>query len=67
MIYFFGIMYTRAIHIDPLGQPTVGIIVLAHVLPYVRTSPLFKVKQNKITENNVRYWRDCGFGRVDHW
>ena len=29
-------------------------------------SPLFKSNKTKQTENNFRYWRDCGFGRVDH-
>ena len=59
---------------DPQSRP-VGIIVFAHVVssyvrpyvrPFVRTSPLFKSNQTKQTENNFRYWRDCGFGRVDN-
>ena len=50
----------------PQSRP-VGIIVFAHVVcSYVRPSPLFKSNQTKQTENNFRYWRDCGFGRVDH-
>ena len=39
----------------------VGIIVFTHV---VRP---FQIKKNKATENNIRYWRDYGSGRVDHW
>ena len=49
---------------NPQSRP-VRIIVFAHV---VRASvPTFQILQNKTTENNVRYWRDCGSGRVDHW
>ena len=33
----------------------------------VRPSPLFKSSKTKTTENDGRYWRDCGSGRVDHW
>ena len=50
---------------DPLGHPTVtavGIIVFAHV---VRPHFSNLAKQNK--ENNVRQWRDCESGCVDHW
>ena len=32
----------------------------------VRTSTLSKTKQIS-SEANVRCWRDCGSGRVDHW
>ena len=46
---------------DPQSRPAV-IIVFAHV---VRPSPLFKTKQIS-SRNKVRYWRDCGSGRVDH-
>ena len=46
---------------DPHSRLVV-IIVFAHV----RTSvPTFKTEQIS-SENNVRYWRDCGSGRVDH-
>ena len=51
---------------DPQSRP-IGIIVFTHV---VRTSvrPNFtKSSITKQSENNVRYWRDCGSGRVDHW
>ena len=33
----------------------------------VRPFPLFKSRKTKTTESNVRYWRDYGSGRVDHW
>ena len=34
----------------------------------VRQSPLLEFFQKtKQTENHVRYWQDCGSGRVDHW
>ena len=37
------------------------------VRSYVRPSvPLFKTKQIS-SENNVRYWQDCGSDQVDHW
>ena len=50
---------------NPQSRPVV-IIVFAHVVRlYVRPS-LFKTKQNS-NESNVRYWRDCVSGRVDHW
>ena len=45
----------------------VVIFVFAHVISsHVRPSPLFKTKLISY-ENNDRYWRDCGSGRVDHW
>ena len=52
---------------------TVVIIVFTHVVRlFVRTSVrisvlTFQIYQNKTTEHNGRYWRDCGSGRVDHW
>ena len=53
---------TLLIHLaNPQSWP-VGIIVFAHV---VRTS--FQNCLTKQKENNALYWRDCGFGRVDHW
>ena len=50
---------------NPKSRP-VGIIVFAHVVrPSVR--PHFSnLEKNKTTENNVRYWRDYGSGRMDH-
>ena len=58
---------------DPLGQPAVprpvGISAFAHIVrSFVRlsVSPLFKSNITKQKENNVRYWRDYGPGRVDH-
>ena len=50
-------------YFDPLGQPAVT-AGRDHCCPYVRTHFSNLAKVNK--ENNVRYWRDCGFGRVDH-
>ena len=48
--------------IDPLGQPTV-----TAGCPSIRQSLLLKIYQKqKQSENNVRYWRDYGSGRVDH-
>ena len=52
---------------DPRGRPTdtAGsdhyFLQKSSVRPYVRTSPHFKTKQI-LSENNVRYWRDCGSG-----
>ena len=60
--------------IDPLGQPTVTAgrdhgfapVVCPSVCPSVR--PHFsKSSKTKQSENKIRYWRDCGSGRVDHW
>ena len=54
--------------IDPQGRPTVTVgsdHCFCTCRPFVRLSPLFKTKQN-LSKNNVRYWLDCGFGRVDH-
>ena len=55
--------------IDPLGQPKVMAgrdHCFRTCCPYVRPhfSNLEKTNQS---ENNVRYWRDYGSGRVDHW
>ena len=54
---------------DPLGRPTVtdgSDHCFCSCSPYVR--PHFsKSSKTKQSENNVRYWRDCGSGRVDHW
>ena len=56
--------------IDPRGhlQPMPVVIIVS---AYVRSSvPTFQniAKQNKIScEDNVHYWWDCEFGRVDHW
>ena len=53
------------IHVADPPSGLVVFIVFAHVVrSYVR--PQFS-NQNKFQENNVRYWRDCGSGRVDHW
>ena len=52
---------------DPPGQPTVT-ADRDHCFRPCRPSVLTcqnPAKQN--SENNVRYWRDCGSGRVDHW
>ena len=52
---------------DPQSWPVV-IIIFAHVVrPYVRIHFSNLAKQNKTTDNNGRYRRDCGSGRVDHW
>ena len=55
--------YFEVLHevIDPLGRPTV-IIVFAHVIQ----SHFSKSSKTKQGEYNVRNWRDCGPGRVDH-
>ena len=65
----FKCTYTN---IDPLGQPKVTAgrdhcfrTYFQSVCPSVR--PHFSNLENKPTENNVRYWRDYGSGRVDHW
>ena len=50
---------------DPRGRPTVS-ASSDHCCCTCRPSPLFKTKQIS-NKNNVRYWRDCGSGRVDHW
>ena len=68
MDFFCFFVYLRILihETDPQSRPVV-IIVFAHVVrSYVRPSPLFITKQNS-NKNNVRYWRDCGSGRVDHW
>ena len=54
-------------YFDPLGQPKVTAgrdRCFRTCCPYVRTH--FQILQNKTTENNARYWRDHGSGRVDH-
>ena len=54
--------------IDPLDQPKVTAgryHCFRTCCPSVRPSTLFKSRKNKTTENNVRYWRDYGSGRVD--
>ena len=53
-------------NIDPLGQPkvTAGRDNCFRTRP---PDPTFQIYKNKTTENNVRYWRDYGSGRVDHW
>ena len=56
---------------DPLGQPTVtaGRDHFSCTCLSVRTSvrPHFSKSETEQWENDVRYWRDCGSGRVDHW
>ena len=50
---------------DPQSRPVV-VIIFAHVVrPSVHPHFLNLTKQT--TENNGRYWRDCGSGRLDHW
>ena len=54
--------------VDPLGQPTVTAgkdHCFRTCCPYVHPHFSNLAKQT-ITENNVRYWRDHGSGRVDH-
>ena len=55
----------------PRGWPTVTVssnhcFCTCRPWSYICPSPLFKTKQIS-SENNVRYRRDCGSGRVDHW
>ena len=53
--------------IDPLGRPTVTAgrdHCFCTCPPSVHFSKSSKIKQS---ENNVRYRRDYGSGRVDHW
>ena len=62
------IVRTSICHIDPRGRPTVTAgsdNCFCTCRPFVGPSPLFKAKQIS-SENNVRYWRDCEYGRVDH-
>ena len=61
VLKFFTV--TLLIHeADPQSQPAV-IIVSAHV---VRPSVPFSTKQKPISsENNVRYWQDCGSWIID--
>ena len=73
MSLYSGILFTFStvgatsvlIHSADPQSRLVVIIVFAHVVRPVRPSPLFKTKQIS-SENKVRYWRDCGSGRVDH-
>ena len=55
----------RKFLIDPRGRPTVT-VGSDHCFRSYRPSVLFKTKQIS-SENNVRYWQDCGSGRVDNW
>ena len=61
--------YNNNWHIDPLGRPTIT-AGNDHCFQFssYRSSvrPTFQ-KLTKQSENNVRYWRDCRSGRVDHW
>ena len=53
--------------VGPLGQPKVMASrddCFRTCCPSVR--PHCSNLENKTTENNVRYWRDHGSGRVDH-
>ena len=55
---------------DPQTRPVVIIIfALVSVRLSVRTSPFFKILQNKQTssEYNDHYWWQCESGRGDHW
>ena len=64
MFCVFQQLYLLIQSAHPKSRP-VGIIVFAYV---VRPSvPTFQIWKNTTTENNVRYWRDYGSGRVDHW
>ena len=68
-------LITKVHWIDPLSQSTVMAgsdhcfrTCCPSVRPFVRPPvPTFQIQQNKTTENNGRYCRDCGSGRVDHW
>ena len=57
---------------DPLGRPTDltnGDHFVHMCCPPVSSSPVFKIFQSKAIFNcvdNICYWHDCGFGRVDH-
>ena len=53
----------------PQSRPVVITIFTLWVWTSFRPSSLFKISHsnNFLSENNVRYWRDCGSGRVDHW
>ena len=61
----------RLIHSADPQSRQVGIIVFAHVVRlYFRSSVrphCSKSRKTKQSDNNVRYWGDCGSGRVDHW
>ena len=52
---------------NPQLRPVV-IIVFAHVVRTYVLTYFSKSSQSKpvSSENNVHYWRDCGYGRVDH-
>ena len=66
ILYFFILSGYQTVQIDPRGRPTVMASTdhwFCTCHPSVR--PHFS-KQNKTTENNGHYWRDCGSGRVDH-
>ena len=55
------IIYKLIHSANPQSLP-VGIVVFEHVV-----CPQFsKSSKTKQSKNNVRYWRDCGSGRVDH-
>ena len=58
---FFISTFNLFLDIDPLGRPTVTAgsdHCFYTCRPFVRTSPLFKIKRIS-SENNVPYWQDC--------
>ena len=64
-------IFSQFLHFDPLVRPTVTAgsdHSFRKCCPSVRPhcSKSGQIKQIS-SENNVRYWRDCGSGRVDHW
>ena len=59
----------RQFFIDPLDRPTISAgrnNCFRTCRPSVRPPHFSKSGKIKQSENNVRYWRDCGSGRVDH-
>ena len=50
---------------DPLSLPIMVTIFTLVVRPFVRPH-VSKSARTKQIESNVRYWRDCGSGQVDH-
>ena len=71
--FIFGFIVGRKkTIIDPRGPPTI-IVCSDHYFrtccPYVHTSSLFNITQNKTksSQNNVHHGWGCRSGRVDHW
>ena len=64
-MFFENKLHFQLIHeADPQSRAGSDHCFAYAVRSYVR--PHF-TKQNKTNFNNVRYWWDCGSGRVDHW